>query len=84
MNDKDKEPFVIKQSPVNLLESNSNPTTSSSATNDTVIILVNSKLKSLFKELIKNYLVMLDNWPHPLTTEVYNQVNKSKQTLFEI
>ena len=39
-------------------------------------ILVNKKCHSLCKELIKNYLVLLDSWPQPICSEFYNQVTK--------
>ncbi len=38
-------------------------------------ILVNKKSHFLCKELIKHYLIMLDNWSKPICTEFYNQVN---------
>ena len=52
-------------------------TETTAETIDTIqTILVNKKCHSLCKELIKNYLVLLDNWPQPICSEFYNQVNK--------
>lgn len=37
-------------------------------------ILINEKSHFLCKDLIKNYLVLLDDWPQPACSEFYNQV----------
>jgi hypothetical protein len=42
-------------------------------------ILINEKSHFLCKDLIKNYLLMLDDWPQPSSNEFDNQVKKIKK-----
>ena len=38
------------------------------------LIYINKKSHSLCKDLIKHYLLILDDWPQPACSEFYNQV----------
>ncbi len=40
-------------------------------------IFINPKSLFLCKDLIKHYLIMLENWPKPICSEFYNQATKN-------
>jgi hypothetical protein len=50
----------------------STTTTSTTPTIESIIIVLNEKCHNMCKELIRNYLTLLDNWP--ACSEFYNQI----------
>lgn len=49
--------------------------TVSTTSNTAEKIVISGKYQSIVQDLIKQYLIVLDIWSHPFSTEFYNQVH---------